>query len=998
MPTISVFTPQIVSALAPDPILINSCDDLNAISTDTASLAGSYKLNVDIDCSGTTTQNPNESEWVDGIVGGTLINDPYTGVVNNGYRGFDPIGGPQDNFTGTFDGNGKVISNLWIFRKETSFVGLFGYTFKASIHDLTLTNSSIVGQQYTGGLVGVAGSTSITRVTVNNSMARAYLSYNGGGIAGLTFKDSDTDTSIIADSSVVGGTVHGSGNIIGGLVGSMNEGILSGSTTSANVDGGYSIGGAIGELNGGLVSLVTVTADANVHADYRENVLVGGVAKSGDKAGGFVGYMSGGDIRSSSTAATVESEGTSAGGFVGQIQDSSTVTKATISGSSATGSVTGHGNVNGNSPTNTNSYNVGGFAGVALGEGVEISDSHATGNVIIDYLPAAAPAYSVGGFAGSGGCKSTVTNSYATGDVTAPHATEVGGFVGNDGCQGVGGTYERVYATGSVQGDISVGGLIGSANQTTITKSYTTGSVTGNQYVGGLGGYVSGGSWSSGEAATKVTKSYATGNATATGDNAGGLYGFVSGGITDDVYARGAVTANDNVGGLVGEAADSWQITHAYSTGGIEAATPTPNFLHGSIGKDDTTGTGEDSPIYYALYFDQQTTGVATDNWATAKDTNQMKLAVNQPTFEADPDPREDISGFDFATIWEFASAQNDDYPLFKWQLDPTADIVCEPSHMTSTTARIYCNVGYHGGDPSRATPAEWTTTRYRKTGDTDWINIDLASRPHGEATFYNLEPNTSYEFSMRVNNNFIDEFVLLEGTTRSGDSDIDNDKVFDSEENKGPNNGDSNDDGILDSEQANVTNFLNPVTGQYVALNTQNCPGAVNGSTNSQTSVVPESTDYKDSGYSYPAGVMGFSADCYNPCCDCVNNNLSFSTQSMRTSGSKVSIACCPCGPPPGNDADVPRPLKVSQFWFGNYNAQDFVARKFNTITKAYTTIPGAVITNVTVGGQKAVKVVYEIQDNGPLDEDPAAGKIKDPSGPASLTVSVPNTGLGKL
>jgi hypothetical protein len=302
---ITVFTPQIVSALESDPILINSCDDLNAISSDAESLAGDYKLNVDIDCATTADDNENSDEWQGGTVGGTLIPDSYTGVINNGYSGFDPIGGPQDPFTGTFDGNGKVISNLWIFRKDTSHVGLFGFTLDASIHDLALASSSIVGQQYTGGLVGYASDTSIARVTVNDSMTRAYLSYHGGGLVGSMNTSQDPEyPAVITESTVTGGTVHGSGNIIGGLVGSMNGGVLAGSTTSADVDGGFSIGGAIGELNDGLVNLVTV-GEATVHADYRENVQVGGIAKSGNNAGGLVGYMSGGTIKDPSGPASV---------------------------------------------------------------------------------------------------------------------------------------------------------------------------------------------------------------------------------------------------------------------------------------------------------------------------------------------------------------------------------------------------------------------------------------------------------------------------------------------------------------------------------------------------------------------------------------------------------------------------------------------------------------------------------------------------------------------
>ena len=81
---------------------------------------------------------------------------PLDGVVNNGYNGFEPIGDIIAPFTGTLDGNGKTISNLWIFRKDTAFVGLFAYTQNASITNLTLNGSSIVGNTNSGGLVGLA--------------------------------------------------------------------------------------------------------------------------------------------------------------------------------------------------------------------------------------------------------------------------------------------------------------------------------------------------------------------------------------------------------------------------------------------------------------------------------------------------------------------------------------------------------------------------------------------------------------------------------------------------------------------------------------------------------------------------------------------------------------------------------------------------------------------------------------------------------------------------
>lgn len=69
--------------------IITTCAQLQEMNGE---LDSYYKLANDIDCSASAGWNANEEEWVDGIIGGTLIADPYTGVTNNGYYGFEPIG------------------------------------------------------------------------------------------------------------------------------------------------------------------------------------------------------------------------------------------------------------------------------------------------------------------------------------------------------------------------------------------------------------------------------------------------------------------------------------------------------------------------------------------------------------------------------------------------------------------------------------------------------------------------------------------------------------------------------------------------------------------------------------------------------------------------------------------------------------------------------------------------------------------------------------------
>lgn len=177
------------------------------------------------------------------------------------------------------------------------------------------------------------------------------------------------------------------------------------------------------------------------------------------------------------------------------------------------------------------------------------------------------------------------------------------------------------------------------------------------------------------------------------------------------------------------------------------------------------------------------------------------------------------------------------------------------------------------------------------------------------------------------------------------------NDGVDSTTESSGPNSGDSNNDGLADSQQNNVTTLPNSVSGRYAVLQTDGCTG------NSNVTVGPASTTAADSTYSYPAGLMAFSINCSTP-------------------GSTST---------------------VTQYYFGSYDASKMVARKYDSVTHVYTTVSGAVITNVTVGGGPALKIVYQITDGSTLDEDGTAnGVIVDPVGPAVLAAtSSPNTGL---
>ena len=77
-----------------------------------------------------------------------------TDTAKWGAEGFNPIGDYSNKFSGTFDGLGHTISDLYINRPAQNYIGLFGYiNNSATIKNIGLENLNITGQNYVGGLV-----------------------------------------------------------------------------------------------------------------------------------------------------------------------------------------------------------------------------------------------------------------------------------------------------------------------------------------------------------------------------------------------------------------------------------------------------------------------------------------------------------------------------------------------------------------------------------------------------------------------------------------------------------------------------------------------------------------------------------------------------------------------------------------------------------------------------------------------------------------------------
>lgn len=185
-------------------------------------------------------------------------------------KSWEPIGNCSA-YRGTFDGNGKTITNLYI-KAEKQEVGLFGYNQESTIKNLTIDNASVTNTaNYTGILVGDAGYKS----TLQNIM-------------------------ISTKCQVIGGNDY-----TGGIAGIL-DGNASNCVNYATVQGKEDVGGLFGRYDRTGNSITSC-------ANY------GNVTATSKNAGGLVGYFSSGTIQDCANYGDVKGTDRVAGmaGFVG---------------------------------------------------------------------------------------------------------------------------------------------------------------------------------------------------------------------------------------------------------------------------------------------------------------------------------------------------------------------------------------------------------------------------------------------------------------------------------------------------------------------------------------------------------------------------------------------------------------------------------------------------------------------------------------------------------
>jgi hypothetical protein len=641
-------------------MLVNSGADLALINTNAGTLSRTYALGRDITVGEDFTPIGN-------------IGSPFTGV----FDGRNPISGGRYTIDGlTLTGGGGLfgaIGSEGIVRNLnlTNVTNAFPYYDEtigavAGVNNGTIDSVSASGTFNMGGYFGVTagGLVGLNTGTIRNSTAAVQITVGDGitGPSGFNYAGGlvGINTGTITGSSATGAVTSGANTFIGGLVGQNgNTGQPGG---DGSIDTSFATGAvsttvdAAGTAVGGLVGY-NKSSIANSYA-------TGPVSGYGVSVGGLVGTNAdggksgpSGSITGSYAAGPVDAFGSaSTGGLVGRNESG-----ATIAASYATGAVT-------STATGAVDHIVGGLVGENMGQ---ISGSYASGSVKGDGGDVIA-----GGLVGTnnpatpGNPTPTISNSYATGDVTIINAaTNVfgGGLAGANGgdingfsyatgnvsvsaARGIGGglvglniaTGEifQAYASGnvSVSGSIGVAGGFVGVNLGYLNQTFAIGAVSGTATDNVLGGFV-GANTNTGT----IFQAYATGAVTGSGNSIVGGFAAVNVGTLDQTYAIGRLSGGTITGGLVG----------------ANTSAPLPAALTSDPDIGPTlTGTGSATNSYW----DTQTTGVSTSAQGNGVPTTGL-IAALPPGF----DP----------SVWTIQPDPS--YPYFAWQPNNTIPMTNEP-------------------------------------------------------------------------------------------------------------------------------------------------------------------------------------------------------------------------------------------------------------------------------------------------------------------------------
>ena len=244
-----------------------------------------------------------------------------------------PIGNDAKKYQGTFDGNGKTITNLYINAiKENMGIGFFGYTLQSKIKNLTFENANVTNtNSHTGVLVGYAGyGSTLQNIKISNTCQMKGGTFTGGiagildgnayncvnyatvqgiqYVGGLCGDYSRTGNSMIACANY--GNVTASSLGVGGLVGFFDSGTIQDCANYGDVKGTYRVAGMAGSVSQGKIKNVFSYGNVSATNSTQEVGMAFGYSDKGATEG-MVAYYSGAKLTANDQEITVKAFGKS---------------------------------------------------------------------------------------------------------------------------------------------------------------------------------------------------------------------------------------------------------------------------------------------------------------------------------------------------------------------------------------------------------------------------------------------------------------------------------------------------------------------------------------------------------------------------------------------------------------------------------------------------------------------------------------------------------------
>lgn len=239
-----------------------------------------------------------------------------------------PIGNLVRDYKGTFDGNNKTITNLYINATQ-KFMGLFGCTDQSTIKNLTFEYANVTNtQDIIGILVGYAGNGSTLQNIKISETCQIRGNYTGGiagildgnayncvnyatvqgkeKVGGLFGSYQKTGNSITACANY--GNVTATSQRVGGLVGDFSGGTIQDCANYGNVKGANSVAGLAGYVHNGKIQNVFSYGNISATESTHDIGMAFGYSKYGDTEG-MVAYYSGAKLTANSQEITVKAFG-----------------------------------------------------------------------------------------------------------------------------------------------------------------------------------------------------------------------------------------------------------------------------------------------------------------------------------------------------------------------------------------------------------------------------------------------------------------------------------------------------------------------------------------------------------------------------------------------------------------------------------------------------------------------------------------------------------------